>query len=394
MSTTGLATISIADGYTRLGQAVVLLLIQLGGIGYMTLGSFLVLARRDDLSRLRDKVGRSVFSLPDGRPVAKFVRDVMLFSLLIEGVGALALWPLLRDAGVEDALWQATFHSVSSFCTAGFSLWNDSLERFAGHFGVNAVVTALSLLGAVGFIVLADVARVLRGASRAITLTSKVILATTAALAIGGTLILAAIEPRFAALPAHERLLAASFQCITAFTTVGFDTVAIGSLGKASVLLLMVLMVIGASPSGTGGGLKSTTFSVLWGVLRSALRGDTTVRFWHRDVPLARVWLAFASIGCYGSALFAGTFLLELTESAPFEHSLFESISALSTVGLSLGLTPALSVLGKVIVIALMFVGRVGPLTFGAALFAPHPDADAAGDAEAHESPRQEDLAV
>ena len=143
----------------------------------------------------------------------------------------------------------------------------------------------------------------------------------------------------------------------------------IPALSKASLLLVIVLMVIGASPAGTGGGLKSTTFSAILGVMRSAVRGEKEVRFWGRPVPLERVWTAVASLGFYLGALIVGTYLLELTETSRFDQNFFEAASALGTVGLSTGITASLTAMGKLIVIGLMYCGRLGPLTLGMALF-------------------------
>jgi trk system potassium uptake protein TrkH len=369
VSTTGLVTVSVSDSYNFAGQLAILLLIQLGGIGYMTFGSFVILSRKTELSAVRSEVGRTVFSLPAGFRIDKFVRSVIRFTLVIELLGAAALYPVFRGAGAASPLWSAVFHSVSAFCTAGFGLYNDSFEGLAGNFWLNAVVAALSYLGAIGFIVCVDVWRLLRGKVRALTLTSKIIVWATFWLSVVGTLLLFATEPSLQSKPADERLMAAFFQAMTAMTTVGFNTVGIGGLSKASLMLIVLLMVIGASPSGTGGGLKSTTFTAMLGVMRSAIRGEQAVRFWGRPVPLERVWTAIAGLGFYLAVLAVGTYLLEMTERFSFVENLFEAASALGTVGLSMGITSALSNVGKLVIVLLMFCGRLGPLTFGIALF-------------------------
>jgi len=369
VSTTGLVTVSVADRYTLFGQIVVLLLIQLGGIGYMTLGSFVILSRRGELPEVRAKVGRTVFSLPASFRIDKFILSVIRFTLVIEFLGAIALYAAFRRAGVNEPLWSAVFHSVSAFCTAGFSLYNNSFEAFAADFWLNAVVAVLSYLGAIGFIVCVDLWRMVRGKVNHMTLTSKIILWTTFWLSVIGTALLFLGEPSLQGRPAGERLLAAFFQTMTAMTTVGFNTVPIAGLSKASILLIIVLMVIGASPSGTGGGIKSTTFSAVLGVMRSALRGEHEVRFWGKPIPLERIWIAVASLGFYLAALVIGTYLLDMTEPTPFDRNFFEAASALGTVGLSTGITDGLTDLGKLILILLMFIGRLGPLTFGMALF-------------------------
>lgn len=353
VSTTGLVTVSVSDSYNLLGQAVVLLLIQLGGIGYMTFGSFVILSRKKELSAERSDVGQTVFSLPKSFRIDKFIRSVVVFTVVIESCGALALYPIFRNAGDPDAAWSAIFHSVSSFCTAGFSLYNNSFEAYAGNFWLNAVIATLSYFGALGFIVCVDYWRMFRGKVRQVTLTSKIILWSTLWLTATGTVLILLSEPSIQAKPLEEKLIAAFFQAMTSMTTVGFNTINMSSLSRATLLVLTVLMVIGASPSGTGGGLKSTSFSALIGVMRSALRGEREVRFWGRVVPMERVWMAMAAIGFYLFLLVAGTYMLELTESFEFEQTLFEAASALGTVGLSTGITSSLSVIGKLVIVLL-----------------------------------------
>ena len=369
VSTTGLVTVSVSGSYSLFGQIVVLLLIQLGGIGYMTVGSFVILSTRGGLSPQRSDVGKTVFSLPESFRIDKFIKSVMLFTLLIELIGVAALWPILSAAGVSSPLGSAVFHSISAFCTAGFSLYDTSFEAFADNFWLNAVLAIVSYCGAIGFIVWVDCWRMFTGKIDRITLTSRIILWSSLWLTVFGTALIFATEPALKERPVDQRLLAAFFQAMTAMTTVGFNTVPIGRLARATLLALMVLMVIGASPSGTGGGVKSTTVSALVGVMRSVLRGGSEVRFWGRVVPSARVRTATASMGFYVLLLLLGTYLLELTERAEFEQILFEAASALGTVGLSTGITSGLSNVGKVIVILLMFTGRLGPLTFGMAVF-------------------------
>ncbi|MCG3199350.1 MAG: potassium transporter KtrB [Candidatus Omnitrophica bacterium] len=369
LSTTGLATVSVSDSYSFFGQLVVLILIQLGGVGYMTLGSFVILSRKSDLSELRSKVGQTVFSLPTSFRIDKFIRSVVVFTFLIELVGIIPLYFIFREAGDPSPAWSAAFHSISAFCTAGFSLYNNSFESYAGHFWLNSVVGALSFLGAIGFIVFVDIWRKVRGKVRTVTLTSRIILWASFWLILGGTILLFIAEPSIRERPTDERLLTAFFQAMTAMTTVGFNTIPIAELSRASVLLVIVLMVIGASPSGTGGGVKCTALSAILGVMRSAIRGEKDVRFWGRQVPLERVWMGVASVGFYLVFLVIGTYLLEMTESTPFDKNLFEAASALGTVGLSMGITPELTNIGKVIITGLMFLGRLGPLTFGIALF-------------------------
>lgn len=369
VSTTGLTTISVADCYSLFGQIIVLVLIQLGGIGYMTIGSFVVLSRHAELPMMRGDVGRVVFSLPASFRIDKFIRSVIKFTLLIEVVGACCLYPLFVRAGLPDPAYSAIFHSVSAFCTAGFSLYNNSFESFVDNFWINAVVAALSYLGAIGFIVCVDFWRMFQRKVDQITMTSKIILWMTVGLTIAGTLLLFLAESGIQDKPAHLRLIAAFFQCMTAMTTVGFNTIGMAALSKASILLIIVLMVIGASPAGTGGGIKSTTVSAMLGVMWSAVRGRREVCFWGRAIPTERIRIAIASLGFYLVALLTGAYILDLVEDAPFDKCFFEAASALGTVGLSMGITAELSIMGKLVLVAMMYAGRMGPLTLAVALF-------------------------
>ncbi len=384
VSTTGLSTVSVSQTYTGFGQLIILVLIQLGGIGYMTMGSFIALSKSRELSNSRSRIGTVVFSLPAEYRVDKFVRSVIKFTLVIEALGAIAFYAIFRSAGVESPLWSAVFHSVSSFCTAGFSLYDTSFEGYADHVPLNLLVAVLSYLGAMGFIVCIDFSRKWRGKVERVTLTTRIILTMTLLMAAASTAALFFTEPAFSDLSPSARGWASFFQAMSAMTTVGFNTVTMSTLSNASVLVLLVLMFVGASPSGTGGGVKCTTISAIGGVMSSTLRGSPRILLAGHAIPLPRIWSAVSTVGFYIVALTAGTWLLELAEPSEFRANLFEAASALGTVGLSLGITSGLSVAGKWIVIALMFLGRVGPVTFSLALFArpieeePHETADLA----------------
>ena len=376
VSTTGLATVSPAGSYNFFGELVILALIQLGGVGYMTAGSFVILAGGKKLSDFRRGVTESAFVLPSGMRVERFVLHVVAFTLAVEAAGAVALFYAFRDAGAPgdtgELVWTAVFHSISAFCTAGFSLYDTSLEAFRGHFWVNAVVSALSLCGAIGFIVLSDAWQVVTGRRERLTLTSRIILHATAWVLGGGWLLLFVGDAGLAELPAEERLLASFFQSMTAMTTVGFNTHPISSLSLASVVLMLGLMVIGASPSGTGGGMKSTTVSATVATIRAALTGRERIAFAGRAIPERRLRTAAATVGTYLLVLAVAVYLLMLTEGPelPFADLVFETFSALGTVGLSRGVTGDLSTLGKLVLIAVMFLGRLGPVSFGVALLA------------------------
>jgi trk system potassium uptake protein TrkH len=370
MSTTGLATISTADSYTFFGELVILLLIQAGGLGYMTIGSFTMLALAGRLSSVHQRVSGAALSLPAGFDLRQFVRLMVLFTLTVEAAGALALYvTVFEPRGVAQPVWQSVFHSVSAFCTAGFGLFNDSFESYRGDGWLNFVLIVLSYLGAIGFIVVTDVWHALTRPGSRVTLTSKIILLSTVCISVVGTVLLFLDEPSVQALPLGERWLVSWFQVMTASTTVGFNTVPIGGLSASSLFLLVIVMMIGASPSGTGGGIKTTTFTALWAVMSAVIRRKPEPVFLGREIPEARVRFAVAGFLFYCLTLSSGIYAVALVENAPLSDLMFECASALGTVGLSRGITGSLTAWGKFIIILLMFFGRVGPVALGMAFF-------------------------
>lgn len=403
VSTTGLVSINPPLVFNFWGELVILTLFQINGIGYMTLGSFVVLLSKRRLSEAREGVAKSTFSLPEGFRMRRFIRHVVAFTFIIEALGAVALYPAFASAGVAERAaeggigasfegplhlaWQSIYHSVSAFCTAGFSLFPDSLEAYPSHVGINAVISVIALLGAIGFIVLTDAFRSATLRAYKLTLTSKIILIITAWFILGGAVLLFLADPALRELPAEQRVMVAFFQSMTSATTVGFNTFPLAKLGAASVLLMYLLMIIGASPSGTGGGLKSTSVSVMIATVRSTLKCRPHITFLSKEIPAHRITAAFATLTMYVITLLVGGYLLILTESrasAPsraegegpllIEDVFFEATSALGTVGISRGITGDLTDLGKLIICALMLAGRVGPLTLGLALFSKEPD--------------------
>jgi len=379
ISTTGLTTISVADSYSGFGEFVILALFQLGGIGYMTLSSLIILARGGRISKTRLGILKAGFSVPHYFVMQRFIVHVVVFTFVTESLGALLLWWRFHALGVDQPLWSAVFHSISAFATAGFSLNNTSLEPFRGDWVVNGVIAVLCYLGAIGFIVVQDVYLSLKLREHLITYTSRVILYMTAFIFVVGTATIYCIEPGVRSLPLGEGLMACAFQVMSASSTAGFNTIPIGPLMTATLLVIMVAMVIGASPSGTGGGIKTTSVSALLANMLSVLRGRDRVVWLGNEVPMLRVLFAVASATMYLCLLAVGVTALALTEQKPFLGIVFEAVSAIGTVGLSMGITGDLSTGGKLVITLLMFAGRCGPLTLGLALLRPdEPDESAA----------------
>lgn len=369
VSTTGLVSVDPAASFTFFGELVILALIQIGGLGFMTISSFAWSALSQPVGPLRERVARMVFSVSATEDIRRFLRRSVIFTLLVEAAGAAALYPLFVARGIADPAWSAIFHSVSAFCTAGFALFPDSLERFAADPAVLGVIGAVSLLGALGFLVVSELWDRLRGRRAELGVTSRLVLRALPLLILAGTVLLLVIEPEIHRRSWPDAILAALFQALSATTTVGFNSIPTVGLLPAAVMTFYILMLIGASPSGTGGGLKVTTVAVLLALVRASARGGPVLLFGQKlreeSVRQAASVLAVAVL-----LLAAALFLLALSEEIAFDRLLFEALSALGTVGLSLGATAELTEAGKLVVAALMAIGRIGVLGFAVALAA------------------------
>lgn len=380
---TGLIVVDTATYFTPAGQAFLLLLIQLGGLGIVTFTSLIIVALGRRLSlRHESATGGSPDVAPhvDSRRLA---RDVVLFTLAIEAVGAALLYALwIPRFGWDGALWPAVFHSVSAFCNAGFSTFTDSLIGMQGSALTLLAVGALVVAGGIGFLTLEELYLV-RAARREgrrfrISLHSRIVLATTAVLLAGGWLAFALFEWRMtlAGLPWWDRVANALFLSVTP-RTAGFNNVDYLQATDATNFLTIILMFIGGSPGSIAGGMKTTTFALVALLAWSRFRGREVVSLWGRSVPdetiQRAVGLAVVAFSVVTVAIFAYT-ATELSDvphgegGGLFIRYMFEAVSAFNTVGLSMGVTGGLSTAGKWLTVLLMFLGRVGPLTFAAAL--------------------------
>lgn len=371
VSTTGLSVVDISSAYSIFGQVVVLLLFQIGGLGYMTFFAFFALAFRRKLSYRSGQTVQETLSAPSRGEVLRHVEKVILFTVVFELSGAIILslyW--LRSYPLPQALYLGIFHSVSAFCTAGFSLFTDNLAGYQDDLTIGLVLSALSVFGAIGFLVLSDVQiylnRAIQGARpRRLLVHSKLSLLLFAALSLAGMIIIFLAGRRLPDLPLGERLLVAFFQSFSATTTTGFNTIDIGQLGTTVLLTMMVLMFIGAPAGGTGGGIKTTTFAAVLLFLRSLLTGEWDVHIFKRRIPWPTIRRSMAITFVAAAWVLLVSGILTLTESDPFRDILFEVVSALGTVGLSTGITPGLSVFGKIAITVTMVAGRVGLLSIG-----------------------------
>ncbi len=375
VTVTGLVVVDTPAHWTAFGQAVILVLIQLGGIGIMTLASLVLLgfSRRLGLRhRLVAQLETGVLTLGEVRAVLRQVILVSLAAELITSLVLLARFWTAYDEPLGRAAWLAVFHAVSAFNNAGFALFSDGLVRFATDPVVNVAVILAIVVGGLGVPVLAELWSDGISWRRWSLHTRLTILTTIVLIAVAWFLVCAFEWTNQATLgqfATGDKLLAGLFQGVTP-RTAGFNTVDIGALREATLLLLSGLMFIGAAPASTGGGIKVTTFALLGFVLLSELRGDRDVTVLGRRVgaPAQRQALSIALIGI-GVAVVATLFVLSLGDWG-LSAVLFEVTSAFGTVGLSTGITTEIPGAGLALLVLLMFAGRVGPLTVGAALAA------------------------
>lgn len=370
VSTTGLSTVDVAAQYSFFGQLVILLLIQIGGLGYMTLSAYVILKMTGRCSKTSIRLLSAQFSCPETMDLNSLLRSTVTYTFLFEFLGFAFLCPYFLYNGISQPVWSALFHSVSAFCTAGFSIYTDNLVQFQDDVFVNVVIICLSIMGAMGFIMMTDIYDVITRKKSRITFTSKVIATITGCLVLWGFVHLFFCEDSFRTMPFGERFLVSLFQSVSAMTTVGFNTVDISLLTPISMFILLISMYIGASPSGTGGGLKSTTLSAIYAYTKSKLQFSKDVSMKGNIIPAYRVEIALTTVLFYSFILILGIYLIGVCEpdSTDFLDISFEAASALATAGISSGILADMSTGGKLILILMMFIGRVGVITFGNAL--------------------------
>ncbi|WP_047549515.1 TrkH family potassium uptake protein [Psychroserpens sp. Hel_I_66] len=370
VSTTGLVTVSIFDTYNFFGQFIIMILIQLGGIGYLSFTTFMILSTTRKMTLWHKKILSTEFTLPNTIKITDFLKSVVLFTLIMELLGAVLFFIAFKTEGMPtlDAIWSSVFHSISTFCTAGFSLFNDSFMGYVDNDFINFIISMLAICGSLGFIVITDFGLKIKDKTHKLSFTTKIIFFGFLILLTFGTAFFY-FEPSIMDAHGESRFLAAFFQCMSAMTTVGFNTVDFGLFNQAMMLVCIFLMYIGASPSGTAGGIKITTLTAVFAIMKSRLKGSKNITFLGRRIPYERLYIATSAFIFYTIIIVLGTFFITLTNDFKFEQILFEVSSALGTVGLSTGITGDLNTFGKLVIIILMFIGRLGVLTFGLAIW-------------------------
>jgi trk system potassium uptake protein TrkH len=369
---TGLVIVDTYDYWSLFGQIVIFFLIQFGGFGFMTSATLLLLAFRRRIGlRERLLIGESVGLTRIGGLV-KLIRQMAIFTLVAEGTGAIVfLFKFLALYPPGTAIWKSLFHSISSFNNAGFDLFGgfQSLASFRTDPVVILMTAILIIIGGVSYLVLSDL--LTNRTLGKISLDSKIVLTTTGILLILGTGVLLLTDfnnpATFGSLPASGKLLDAFFLSVTS-RTAGFSTINMGNVAAHTLFFIMLLMFVGGASGSTAGGIKVNTFGMLIATIWSTLRGKDHAGAFGRQFTQQQINRALTVIMLSIGLISIAVLLLTFTESFRFIDLLFEIFSAFGTVGLSTGITPELSIIGKFIVTLTMFAGRLGPLTVGLAL--------------------------
>lgn len=366
---TGLSTISVVDEFSPFGQIVILALVQIGGLGFMTLSTSLALFMGKSLGVREQLMMQGMLDSSSSQELLDLIINIVKFTLLIEFLGAIVLTIGFFNADFEigQSLYLGFFHSISAFCNAGFALFNTSLEDFKFSPLIHGTIAVLIVLGGLGFVVIQELLEAIKTKKRLkdFSLHTKIVLTTNfLLLAFAATyLFFGEFLHGFADYTLWQKIQVALFQSVT-IRTAGFNSIALTELHPHSLYMMILLMFVGASPGSTGGGVKTTTFAILVQSVKATLTNNNRVEMFERTIPNTIVVRSIAIFII--SLITVSTVVLIMMRVEPgkdFLSLLFETVSAFGTVGLSLGITSSLTLVGKLVISALMFIGRVGPLT-------------------------------
>ena len=366
---TGLATISLVDDLTIFGQMTLLVLLQVGGLGIMTLSSSLAVMMGRNLQMREQVIMQDVLDTSSSEELLNLVVNVIQYTFTIEFIGALLLSIGFYSEGFEigQSMYYGFYHSISAFCNAGFALWNNNLEDFKFAPLIHMTIAFLIIFGGIGFTVLKDVQQTIKNkrSFKNLSVHTKIVLTTNTMLLALGTIYFFFGEflHVFQDYSVWEKFQVAFFQSTTA-RTAGFNTINISAMQSHCIYVMILLMFIGASPGSTGGGVKTTTFAVLLQSVTATLKGKQDVEFFERTVPAQTVVKSIAIfIICLIVVSIGVLVLVRVEPDKSFLSLLFEVVSGFGTVGLSMGVTPFLTVAGKLCITVMMYLGRVWPLT-------------------------------
>ncbi|MBU0533946.1 MAG: hypothetical protein KJ887_04010 [Candidatus Omnitrophica bacterium] len=374
VTTTGLIVADTGKFYSLFGQTVILVLIQICGLGYMIFIALIILGVGGRISFNSRMLLNESLARPSSIDMLKFVKVVIVFTFIIELIGAALLafhWTNIFP--LKEAIYYGIFHSISAFCTAGFSLFSTSFSAYRTNIAINLIVNIVCIAGAIGFFVLYDIyasgkKAIVTKRMPILTVHSKFVLLMSVMLMFLGAVIIFVSQTKVNPSPAGEVLLNSVFQSISASTTTGFNTVDIGAMKSSSLFAIILLMFVGASPGGTGAGIKTVSFGIILIFLFSLLTGKENINLFKRRISSQVVNKVFAISAIAVLWVVLATGILVFTEKAAFLNVLFEVVSALGNVGLSMGITSSLSDVGKIVLSITMLVGRMGPLAIGFSL--------------------------
>jgi trk system potassium uptake protein len=369
---TGLTVVDTATYFTRFGQIIILCLIQIGGLGIMTVSGFLVMFFGRGIGVRERVMLQEMLNVEKLGLIVTTVRNIIFLTFSIEIAGALLLMFFWRGEGwpLEHLLYTSVFHSVSGFCNAGFSTFSDSVCSFSDNAGILLTLCMVIFLGGLGFMVIRDLGDMLFAMIRRqkhpyhMKVQSRMVLTISIVLVIAGAIAFYLLD----GIQKHEISMLDSLFMSVATRTAGFNSVEFAYFGAPTLLVFIFLMFVGGSPGSTGGGIKTTTFGVLVKSILAVITGQNRIILYRRRIPFLVLNRALVVFTFAVSIIGVGSFLLALTETAPFIDIFFEVTSAFATVGLSCGLSPELTLPGKCTIIVTMLVGRIGTLTLAYAI--------------------------
>ena len=372
---TGLIVANTATQWTAFGKVVIILLIQIGGLGTMVFLSLVAMALNKRIGITERRIIKEQTNADTSKGIIRLVIYIIKFSLAVELIGAILLaTKFIPDFGLGRGILFSLFHSISAFCNAGFDLTGNSLTDYVSDFTVNMTISLLIIFGGLGFTVFIDIYRKRR--FKNLSLHSKVVISFTAILILVGTLAFFLIEyksPAMLGLTLKGKILSSFFMSVTA-RTAGFNTIDLGKMQEGSVIVTIMLMFIGASPASTGGGIKTTTFGVLLSSTISVLRGNKEIEIFHKSISYDTLIKSLCIFTLGSFLVIFSSLWITLIEQGKFLYLdiLYEIVSAFGTVGVSRGITADLSSLSKIILIILMYLGRVGAATLGVSILDTH----------------------
>lgn len=379
---TGLTVNNVAIDFSNQGQWILLVLIQIGGLGIMTFSTFFMTLFVGRISVAGKEVLIDSFSQNPVLELGKLIKIIFTFTVVLEVAGWLMLSLIFfKDFPLDEALYQGLFHSISSYCNAGFSILDGGYLNYSANWYLNVVSMLLIIAGGIGFMVIFDfnaqLSHARSGFFKRLSLHSKIVIITTIVLILLGSLLFFGLEfnNSMKGLTIDDQILTSFFQSVTT-RTAGFNTIGIDLLSQPTLFILIIFMFIGSSPGSCGGGIKTTTFMLFIQFLKRQFSNNKDINIWNRRIPEATLTRAVAIVffAIFTVSLFLILLLITETHINPgnnqfnFDQILFEVVSAFGTVGLSTGITPSLSMPGKVLITILMFIGRLGPLTLVFAL--------------------------